>query len=464
MYDLILNKEGVLYLQIYQHFTHLIEENVLKEGDKLPSYRQLAHDLGVSLNTIKAAYGQLFDEGYIIAKERCGFFVDKLNAYYLPGQVVHGQRLHLMEELDDDFEGFDFSPGRIDRRVLPRASLQKANQQAYTQLLATNFFLSSEEKKSGWIPLRNQIATYLYQHRGFAVSAKQVIICQGYLDGLSKVLSLIDMKGLGLEEPGYSAAYQLGLEEGMYFQIPIDKYGFSVADLEKTSANLAVVTPNHQFPTGIIMGIRRRQRLINWALRASDRYILEDDYDGDFRYRGKPIPALKTLDQDDRVIFSGTFSKTLGPFMNVSYLVLPRSLYLKWQRDDQGGELANLQQQMTLANFMAQGEFDHHLRRMRTYYDKKQKAVIGYLETYPGVELIGVDAGLFIVLRLDTNYWQQDVCPQWLLKHGLLIKRLDDYRRGHQSQVSGEWLLGFGQLTLEEIKEGLEHFFKLLKK
>ncbi len=439
-----------LYEQIYDRLKAAISDGYYQSGDQLPSLRAYADHLGVSLNTVKTAYFQLLEEGYIISKERCGFFVDKIELDHLgPREAVYPQ--YLTEEKAASPWRYDFSPSAVDLEGLARTGLQQAASLGMAQ--ASRY---QQANPLGEAPLRNALAHYLYEFRGLATSAENIVITRGFSHNLLALNQVFGQACYGLEDPGYAlnlASLHANFEGTE--KIPIDRYGFSVKDLEQTPANIAVVSPNHQFPTGQVMGVRRRQRLLNWASERPDRYIIEDDYDSVFKYAGRRIPAMKAIDRDDRVILSGSFSKSIGPFMGLAYMVLPDALLDAYATCADLGLTPSIASQLTLSQWMAEGAFTKHVNRMNTYYRKKQGLILDALQELPGLSFTQADTGLYLVFRLDPDCYDLDQLTQTWQAEGLKIDSVASYSR----QLTWPWadyLLGLGGVPLADLPQALE--------
>lgn len=449
------------YLQIYAYFAEEIKQKRIKAGEQLPPRRQLAEHLGVSLNTVKTAYGQLLDEGYVIARERSGFFVDKLS--FERTKTRTRTKLELSQPLPapantEPAIKYNFAYAATDSSRLPRSILKKCAQHAVDQAIAYG-----KKPRFGLASLREEIARYLATRRAVHTAADNIVISSGYLESLMLINSVLENAVFAMEDPGYSKTLDIfARNPGKIISIPLDKYGFSVRDLEQTPANIAIVTPNHQFPTGIIMGLRRRQRLLNWAYAKNNRYIIEDDYNSDFKYSGTPIPALKSLDKLDRVILSGSFSESIGGFLGISYLVLPAELKnrLKKMQINQYG--ASLLQQYTLQNFLQDGSFEKHLNRMNTHYRKKRTLLMRELRQYRGIEIRGADAGLHVILRLDETKYDLRDFPAKAKRAGISCELVQNYAL--QKWPHQDLIVGFGGLALQEIGPALKALLKLCRR
>lgn len=454
MITIHLDNEKPLYEQIYNFFVKEIKENKIKSGEKLPSKRALAQHLGVSLNTIKLAYEMLTDEGYIVSRERSGYYVDILRTEDLPKSKK--PRPDFTPPITKKYK-YDFSYYKIDNSKIPVSVLKRCTNEAL-EIVST----LTESPKGGLWSLREEIVKYLENRRGLVVSPEDIIITSGFTDQIMMLLLLLEDPIFGLEDPGYKKSEEIFKTfNKKTINIPIDKYGYSVKDLEKTDANIAITTPNHQFPTGIIMVLRRRQRLLAWADEKADRYIIEDDYDSDFKYSGNLIPSLKTLDKNDKVIVLGSFSQSISPEIGISFMVLPKKLRKKWESKESPFFGVSTINQLILEKFLSDGAFEKHINRMNTHYRKKRDIVIKTLKKYPGIDIISAEAGMHIIIRMDKNIWDYENFNEKIEISGILIELVDTYstRKWNNFDV----IIGVGGVEIENIEKAIEEFLKVIR-
>jgi GntR family transcriptional regulator / MocR family aminotransferase len=444
-----------LYVQLYQFFKEEIRSGRIASGEKLPSKRKLAIHLGVSMNTVNAAYEQLIMEGYLNTKPRSGVYASlSQNDLYMesahlptavtPPSVPESEEIH-----------FDFSHGKVDLGSFPYSIWRRLTQELLyedqSELLHTG-------DVQGEYPLREQIAKYDYQSRGVRATPEQIVIGAG-TQYLLWLLSLILRKGqvVGFENPGYHRA-RITFEHNGLLTVPIelDENGIDINQLQKSRANHVYVTPSHQFPYGMIMPVSRRLELLQWA-HQQNGYIIEDDYDGEFRYKGRPIPSLQGLDKFSRVIYLGTFSKALIPSIRLNYMVLPPALLEIYQEEFAiyKQTVSRLHQQ-TLYLFMKKGHWETHLNRMRTLYRKKQQKLLTAIHQFMGrnVEIIGEHSGLHILLRMNTELSEEKLVQQ-AKEYGVKVYPSSVYKQGIK-KTDAEILLGFGGLSEAEIEKGIE--------
>lgn len=317
------SKKEPLYEQIYNSIKEEIVTGVLPFGARLPSARRLSKHLDVSRNTVDTAYAQLCAEGYIESKPKRGFFVcqvEELAELHIPVKIEEEE-----EEIRPEKIPYDFSSAGVDMEQFPYHIWRKLLKEI---MINDNSELFQKGNFQGDLELRKAIMYYLRQSRGVHVHASQIVVAAGMENLLFLLRQILGEKvSIGIENPVYKNAYEILKELNFKIHpISMDESGMCVEQLQKTDANLAYVTPAHQYPTGVIMPVGRRSQLLAWAKKDPDRCIIEDDYDSEFRYHGKPIPAMQGLDDGENVIYMGTFSKAIAPAIRASYMVLPKKL------------------------------------------------------------------------------------------------------------------------------------------
>jgi len=444
-----------LYIQLYTFFKKEIQAGKIEPGDKLPSKRKLSLHLGISQNTVETAYEQLVAEGYVESVERKGIYVKELNRD-LFHQVEDVPKT--IKEMNDESEQYkvDFSHGTVALEHFPYPIWRKLTiQSIYDEEGA--YFLNGDHQ--GELPLREAIAKYLYQSRGVRCSANQIIIGAGtqYLIGLLTMIIGRDAI-YSMEEPGFHRTREAFKDQGVTLKpIPLNQDGIDLNHLVESKANVTYVTPSHQFPNGMVMPITRRMELLKWA-EEEGRYIIEDDYDGEFRYKGKPIPSLQGLDHNGKVVYLGTFSKSLIPSIRISYMVLPESLLEKYnQHFSLYKQTVSRLHQHTLWQFMINGHWERHLNKMRTVYRKKQTTLIRSIEKYLDrqVTVIGDEAGLHILLCIDNQLSEKELIEK-AKAYKVKVYPTSVYYKNNQPEQVSNILLGFGGLTEEQIEQGIQ--------
>ena len=367
------------YIYLYQLIRDDIVNGKLKEGERLPSKRSLATHLNVGNITVANAYDQLAAEGYIYTKERKGYFVQK-DIGRLGSVPARDEIPHSEEEKEHEFFA-DLNANRINLNLFPRSVWNQLMRQTLDQ---KNETLYRTIPYNGLPALREAIAEYLRSHRGMQVNPSQIIIGAGteYLYG-----RLAQMFGractFGFEDPGYKTLASLVTSYGSPSTfVPTDDKGLMIDALEESGADVVHVSPANHFPTGTIMPVARRSELLEWAYKVKKRYIIEDDYDSEFHYKGTYISTLYTADNQEKVIYMNTFSKTMVPALRISYMVLPMKLLQRY-KDTLSFYSCSVSsfEQHTLAKFISEGYFERHINRLKTYYSNLRKNLLEAIKT-----------------------------------------------------------------------------------
>lgn len=431
-----------LYEQLYSGIKDAIITQQIKVAEKLPSKRKLADFLNISQTTIELAYAQLLAEGYISSKSRVGYFVEALDE--LPYIEVTAPKTHFKADTVSHYD-YDFNPSFIDTTHFPFATWRKYAKDIYDE---ANEHLLLAGEAQGEYALRTEIADYLYQSRGVQCQPEQIVIGSGTEQLLPMLIRLFNHYTVfALEHPGYpSVARILRQHNRTPLPIKVDEEGIRVQELERTNTDVVYITPSHQFPTGAVLSATRRTQLLNWAAASPSRFIIEDDYDSEFRYTGKPIPALQALDANDKVIYMSTFTKSLMPSLRVAYFVLPLSLIPTYNElfTYYSSTVPRFDQHI-VANFMRDGHFAKHLNRMRKVYRKKHNELIEILAHYPQVQVSGSQAGMHVVLTI-ANHDEQQLLRQ-AQQAQIAVYPLSRYALRTESTEHAQFLLGFGGLT-----------------
>lgn len=388
-----------LYIQITRHLKQQIRTGALPAHAKLPSKRSLAGHLGVSVTTVESAYSQLVSEGFVESRPKRGFFVCEIEPL-LPAAAEPAQPAAKADGAAEPL--VDFSPGGIDTRHFPYTTWRRLLRACFDEADAT---LLQNAPAQGLFSLRESIAQYLAQARGVRCQARQIVIGAG-TEHLLQILSyMLDSSWtIALENPVYNKAYHMFSRMGhSVLPLYVDEKGLPVSPLGALSHTAVYTTPSHQFPLGVSMPISRRVQLLNWAKSAPDRYIIEDDYDSEFRYDAKPLPSLQSIDDHGRVIYLGTFSKSIAPSLRIGYMVLPEALLPLYQAQyAQFSCAVSRFEQQVLDAFLRQGAFETHLNRMRKLYKEKRKTLVSALEVaFPhSLQYQGEQAGHHVLVHL----------------------------------------------------------------
>lgn len=458
-----------LYEQIYEFVRDEIRAGNLLQNEKLPSSRYLAEYLQVSRTTVDMAYGQLVSEGYLEARPQKGYFVCAIEELY-DIQAKTGDSPKQKQNVDSQQSfRYDFSPNKIDMSLFPYATWKKITKNILVDAKSSMFALGEPQ---GDLELRTTIGRYLHASRGVNCKPEQIIIGAG-----NDYLLLLLEKILGrhvpvaMENPSYKRAYRI-FQSFAYpiALLPMDESGIQMEKLKESKAKIAYVMPAHQYPTGIVMPIGRRMELLKWASEEEDRYIIEDDYDSEFRYRGKPIPSLQASDKYGKVVYIGTFSKAIAPAIRISYMVLPERLLERYHQNCACYSSTVSRIDQTILNeFIKDGYFERYLNKMRKHYRGKHELMLNELKAFEkDFILSGEDAGLHILLtdkngRSEQELWESAYAAgvkvyqmeeAYLEKDGLTAREAEE-KKGIAAQRGATMILGYASLSQKEIVEGL---------
>ena len=445
-----------LYEQIYQYIKSDIQNGKIKKGEKLPSTRALTRHLEVSRSTVELAYEQLLSEGYVEAEPYRGFFAAQIEELYHFSHISLERIERLERKKQTKACKYDFTPNGVDLKSFPYHVWRKLSKEILMDD-RTELFRSGESQ--GEYGFRNAICSYLYQARGVDCLPQQVIIGAGS-DYILMLLSMIlgTNHRIALEDPAYKQAYRV-LTGLSYETVPIclDKNGMKVSDLHKSGADIVYVTPSHQYPTGIVMPMKRRMELLKWAQEEEGRYIIEDDYDSEFRYKGKPIPALKGYDKNEKVIYLGTFSKSIAPAIRLSYLVLPQTL-LEQYRENSSFIQSTVSKvdQLIVQRFIEEGYYERHLNKTRAMYKSRHDVLIEELKPLMKICTIsGEHAGVHLLLTFKNGITEEELVKS-AEKNSIRVYGMSAYCIKDKKKEAATVLLGYANLTEVQIRKAVK--------
>ena len=547
------NKSTPLYMQIYSYIKSEVLARRLKAGNKLPSKRALAAQLGISTITIEGAYGQLMAEGYIYAKAKSGYYISPLESiqqaddsaadFFQHNTLGDAQLFSGPEKISYESGYTDNMPGASGNvnmaglsnspstsGIFVPSSLQSTNTALYNasseissrssitstsmpssstisskgrmshestaqtscatidlssnNILPESFpfsiwtklmrhtmsenqaLLLTKSPTAGIYSLRCAIAEHLLRFRGMHIQPEQIIIGAGTEYLYELIIKLIGRdKIYCVEDPGYHKLQRIYTDNGACcFSLPIDQQGMSVTALNAVRCDVIHISPSHHFPTGIITPVSRRYELLGWAT-SGQRYIIEDDYDTEFRLVGKPIPSLFSMDMSSKVIYMNTFSKSLTSTIRISYMVLPMPLMEEFNR--RLGYLSctvSTFEQYTLAEFINQGYFERHINRMRNNYKKLRQLLLKELLTHPEhdkIQILQQASGLYFLLKINTTLSDRDLRSR-LQQNGVHLQSLQHYYQNRQAAPEHTFVVNYSSLTEKDIPRAVAALFDSL--
>lgn len=453
--DLSLNESWPLYVRIYSSIKSDIESGRIAPNEKLPSKRALAEHLNVSVITIQNAYSQLIAEGYIRAEERRGFFAADLSHFTAEKNSDDtDERLSQTEEVKEPELKIDISSVYGDFRQFPFSVWTNKMR----HVISENYdnILNMVPNKGLWA-LRKAISDYLYKFRGIEVDPNLIYIGSGADYNYGMIVKLLGRdKVYAVEDPGYdNIRLTYKIEDVQTEFVPLDEHGFRTDYLRKIDADIVHISPTHQYPTGISMPVKRRKELLEWANEKEGRYIIEDDYDSEFRFEGRPLPTMQSIDAGGKVIYMNSFSKTIAPSLRICYLILPQELAAKY--DEMLGyfpcPVCSFEQHV-LAEFIADGHFERHINRMRRYYKQNKDEIFGLIRNSAlgkKAEIVEELAGLHFILKLNTNKSDAQLKEE-ARERGLGISFISEYASSEESSFRSQLMVNYSVADIKEMK------------
>jgi len=452
-----------LYRQLFLQIREKILSGKFPAHFKLPSIRDLSDELEISRNTVDSAFQELCAEGYIYSKERSGYFVSDIELELATAATAPYPQQDLHPQLAERYR-FDFHPARLDPEVFPAALWKKCLNDCLRS--EAGAFSEYSDPQGEW-GLRCNVQFYLERSRGVHCNPDQIIINSGSQQNLEIVAQLIreTHSSVAVENPGYHLPRDVFRNLGFRIN-PID-IGFSSFNpdvLKSGESRVVYITPSHQMPLGYVMPVADRLKLIAWA-DTEGRLIIEDDYDSELRYVGRPISSLQGLSPRGNIIYLGTFSKVFSPALRLCYMVLPT-----WLADEYRKRFGNylcsvpLLTQRAMIAFMEQGHWEQHLRRVRIFYKKKHDLMLQVINHYlvDKVEVTGQGAGLHLVLELTKGLKDEAGFVERAKRQGCRLLPFSDFYAEGKIEHN-KLLVGFGGIPMDEIPAGIELLSGLLE-
>ena len=453
-----------LYEFLYKSIRDDIVAGTLSPEEKLPSKRALADHLNISTITIENAYNQLMAEGYIYSKPRSGFYVASIVSPVIKSSDE--KNIYSDEKTTDDvilYEA-DFSNNSTSQKSFPFVTWTKLMRQTMSEKREQ---LTLNSPSVGIRELRCAISDYLFQFRGMSADPECIIIGAGTEYLYSLIIQLLGRdKKYALEDPCYRKIAQIYKANNVDFDyIPLDAQGVNADALAESSAQVLHISPSHHFPTGIVTPVSRRYELLSWASESPERYIIEDDYDSEFRFSGRPIPSLQSIDNLDKVIYINTFSKSLTSTIRISYMVLPKALMELYKKELSfySCTVSNFEQ-YTLASFIEQGYFEKHINRMRNYYRTQRDAVMQAIKNHPlyyKVDIKEEDSGLHFLMSVETNL-SDDELTEKAKDRGVNLSCLSQYYRNQYTAPQHTLLINYSGVVKDKVSEAVDKLFECI--
>lgn len=440
-------KKQPLYEQLYEQIKKAILAGAVKTGEKLPSKRKLAAYFQISVNTVENAYAQLYAEGYIEAFEKSGYYVQQIEI--IPGRQP--DLPHAEANFPEEKYKYDMKTSAVDTESFPFSVWSKLMRES---LRDEQESLLTHNHPQGNPELRREIALYLSSYRGMNVSAEQIILGAGteYLLGL--IIELLYGSVFAVEEPCYHKQISiLKSRRAAYLSVRMDKEGMKADILEGTTASAAIITPSRHFPLTAVMSISRRMQLLKWASGKNDRYIIEDDFDSEYRYMLKQIPSVFSLDGNGKVIYLNTFTRTLSPSLRIAYMALPKNL-LKEYREKLRFYSCSVSEfeQSALRRFLHGGYYERHISRMRLIYkDRRNTLMQAFAQMSGSFAVYGHEGGFHLLIKSLKGMTEKELISR-AKNAGVKVYGLS----GYYADAPGETytvILGYGGYDAGVLKE-----------
>ena len=452
--------DKLLYEQIYEFYKTAILQKRLAYNQRLPSYRVLAKELGIANNTVLKAYEQLVLEGYVTNVHRKGLYVTKIDRsdWQLPSAAPSLPLANKESKSKKRPAAYDTSVRLVDESHFPVKQWRKCSNWALDRI---SFQYQEYEQDD---PLKEQLIKYLFQYRGVRATPARLLIGSGasvLVFWLAFVLRN-SCKKIIVEEPGYTRTRSLFQEFGYNVKpIRVMEQGIDLTQVRKERADLLYITPSHQYPTGVAIPVNHRIQLLNWAQK-NNAYIIEDDFDCEFRYKTNLMPSLQGLDQTNRVIYIGTFSSALMPSLRVAYVVLPENFEVSYQSHQHLTNTVPYFTRRTLALFMEKGFWERHLKKMRTLYKKKYEACVSALQRLPAscIAYNQTPSGLNILLHINTHLSEKEIIQRAQATGIAVTPTSGFYSNKGAMPRKPQVLFEFGSLPQDVIRPVVEKLYK----
>lgn len=437
-----INSEEKIYLQIYNKISSDISNGLIKKNEHLPSKRNMAIDLGVSISSVLKAYELLSNEGYIYSVEKKGYYASDIN---MPANKTN-KPIKINEDINDI--EYDFSTNKVDYSIFPK---NKFNQISKDIIYNTSKYLNKSSSK-GLIDLRYAIKEYLFESKDINVNVEQIIISSSTNDLMKKLVNLLNIKSIALENPGYHFINDLDIKINY---IDLDNYGINIDKLNKSDSELVIVTPYNQFPLGIKMPLNRKIELIQ---AFKNKYIVEDSFDSNFRNNN--VIGVSLFSLSNNVIYLESFSRTMYPGLCVSFMVLPDELALKYNKLFKGFSSVSSLDQLILAEFIKRGDFYKHVNKTRNTYLKKKKMILDNLDkNLFDIEYKDNYSNVILKIKYDIDYKK---LKEELKNNKIDVLLLSDFYNGI---INYDYLIiGFSGIAINKIIDGLDELSKVVRK
>ena len=455
-YELSHNRKMPLYAQLYEAIRADILSGTLAGGEKLPSKRALAEHLSLSKITVETAYAQLLEEGYLTSRERSGYYVSHMPLLARAPAAPEDRAAPMPVPAPQQSAAASLFPFSVWAKLMRGVILDEGQ------------YLLQPVPNAGLFSLRQAIADEILRQRGCSVRPEQIVVGAGTEYFYALLVQFFGRQHrFAIEDPCHRTLAQVYTKSGAeVVPVSMDESGIRVAELEASGAQIVHLSPSHHYPTGTVMPITRRQELLAWVDRSEERYLIEDDYDSEFRFSGRPIPSLQSLDREGHVIYLNTFSKTIAPALRISYMILPLPLLERWQQTMGFYSCAVPSfEQLTLTRFLDGGYFERHVSRMKKHYKSLCQTLLEILARPEFAAICTVRqalAGLHFLLEFHTKERGEDL-RQALRAAGLSAPLLSEFYLRESPQEAGRCaVVQYSGLRAADFEKSMQTLTKLL--
>ena len=444
-FDIKFNGGSPLYQELYNYIKKLILDKKLSPNEKLPSKRTLSNYLGISLNTVIEAYNLLLDEELIISVPKKGYYVTEYNI-----SISKNKDINLLSDNSKSFK-YEFSTKNIDSSIFPYYIWNKL-----CKNIIYNENILTKSDNYGNIKLRNTISNYIYDTKGIKINPRNIIIGSGIEYLLTLLINLLDITNIGIENPGYDKIYKIIKNNNKKpILCDLDSEGLVL----NNNAEAIYITPSNQFPTGIKMSMKRKLELSGWA--TNNKYIIEDDFDSEFKYLSNQSISFLELNKDNTILLS-TFSRTISPALRISYMILPDSLYNEYEmKYSFYSTTVSTLDQLILSEYISSGAYSRHLNKTKNLYKQKRELIISIIEKYDFIKIDYLNSYLSLIISVDNL--NKELFKKLCIENSIDISLMDDYYLDNIHD-DNRIVIGYSGINYDLIEDGIKLLLDIINK
>lgn len=444
-FNFTFENKGPIYIELYNKIKELILNKKIKPNEKLPSKRNLSTYLNISINTVIEAYNLLLDEELIISIPKKGYYVSEYDI-----SISKDNELDSLTTNINKYE-YDFSTKNIDSSVFPYYTWNKICKDT---IYNENILIKSDNY--GNITLRKTIANYLYENKGISINPKNIIIGSGIEYLLTIIIDLLGLTSIGIENPGYDKVYKIFKNNNRKVELcNLDNEGIIIDNI---NTNAIYITPSNQFPTGIKTSMKRKLEIAKWA--KGNKYIIEDDFDSEFKYLSNQSISLISLNKEYTILLS-TYSRTISPSLRISYMILPEKLYERYNNKYSFySTTVSTLDQLILTKFIDSGAYSRHLNKTKSLYKQKRELIISLLEKYNYIDIDYDNSYLSLIIKIDN--FDKELFKKECKNNSIDISLMEDYYLNKQED--NRIIIGYSGIEINKIEKGINKLITIIEK